>query len=124
VDLWDRLKLEVKRNNTDQRSAAVSAGIPFGSFQRWLAMKTMPNADQLYSLAKVLNTTVEELLDGENGRDYLLNRAANSGTTFRAPERIADLVDALMQAPDEALDLLRPSILAAAAPRRSQSKLA
>jgi transcriptional regulator with XRE-family HTH domain len=65
MDLWDRIKTEVKSQNTTQAWVAEKAKIPFGTFQRWLSHKTMPNADQLLQIARALNTTVEYLIDGE-----------------------------------------------------------
>lgn len=67
MDIWERIREEVKTQNTTQAWVAEHAGIPFGTFQRWLAHKTMPNADQALAIARALNTTVEYLISGENG---------------------------------------------------------
>lgn len=64
MDLWDRIKSEVRNKNTTQAWVAEKAGVPFGTFQRWLSQKTMPNADQAMAIAKALDTTVEFLLSG------------------------------------------------------------
>ena len=62
MDFWDRLRAEVKRNNTTQEWVAEQVGGPFGTFRKWLARRTMPNADQMLTLAKVLGTSVESLM--------------------------------------------------------------
>lgn len=73
MDMWERIREEVKAQNTTQAWVAEHAGIPFGTFQRWLAHKTMPNADQALAIAKALNTNVEYLVSGEKGRIALLS---------------------------------------------------
>jgi DNA-binding XRE family transcriptional regulator len=124
MQFWQRVRTAIKNNNTTQEWVSSKIPVSLNTFKGWIAKEIMPNADQALAIAKVLNLTVEELVDGDAGRSYVFDWAAQHGGNFQAPPRISDLVDALMQAPDEALDLLRPSILAAAAPRRSQSKLA
>lgn len=68
---WGRLKYKIRENNTTQEWVANATDVPFGTLRKWISRKTMPNADQTYAVAKVLNTTVEYLVDGDNGTEYL-----------------------------------------------------
>lgn len=43
-------------------------------------------------IARALDTTVEELIDGEDGRRYVLTWARNTGELFTPPDRIARLL--------------------------------
>jgi transcriptional regulator with XRE-family HTH domain len=71
---WDRLKARIQTQNTTQEWVANIIGVPFGTFRKWMSRKTMPNADQAYSIAKTLDTTVEWLVGGEEGLQYLRGR--------------------------------------------------
>jgi transcriptional regulator with XRE-family HTH domain len=66
MDFWERLRVEIKNNNTTQEWIASKTGIPFGTLRKWFSRKTMPNADQAVRIAQALGTTVEELVTGED----------------------------------------------------------
>jgi len=65
MDFWERIRDQIRIKNTTQEWVAKQAGVPFSTFKRWLNARTMPNADQAYSVAHVLETTVEYLIAGE-----------------------------------------------------------
>ena len=90
MDLWERIRTEVRLSNTTQAWVAKEAGIPFGTFQRWLSHKTMPNADQIVALAKALGTTAEFLVSGEQPHGY--------------SHRIETLIRDLATLPDDDID--------------------
>jgi len=41
------------------------------SFYGWKRRKVLPRADEALKIAKAMGTTVEELIDGEGGAEYL-----------------------------------------------------
>lgn len=71
MNFWDRLKFLIKAQGTTQEWVSNRAGIPFGTFRKWLSRKTMPNIDQAYAIAKALNCTIEYLIDGDDGDRYV-----------------------------------------------------
>ena len=70
MDFWERLKLEIKRNNTTQEWLAKKIDVPFGTLRKWLSRQTMPNADQAVAMAAALGTTVEYLVTGEPPKTF------------------------------------------------------
>lgn len=66
MEFWDRVRDEIKKQNTTQ--AWVAGNIPIGpeKFSRWIVNGVMPNADQAQAIAKALGTTVEYLVTGED----------------------------------------------------------
>lgn len=66
MDFWTRLKLMIRENNTTQEWVARRIGVPFGTFRKWLTRKTYPNAIESVKIAKLLNTSVEYLVMGNN----------------------------------------------------------
>jgi len=64
MDFWTRLKREIKANNTTQEWIAGKAGVPFGTFRKWMTRKTYPNVRVGQEIAKLLETSVEYLITG------------------------------------------------------------
>jgi transcriptional regulator with XRE-family HTH domain len=64
MNFWDRLKDELKDRDLTQAEAARKLKIPIGTFKNWLLRQTYPDAREVIELAKLLNTTVEHLVDG------------------------------------------------------------
>ena len=69
MDVFDRIKFEVKRNNTTQDWVAGKIGVSERTFRGWLSRKIMPNADQACAIAKALGVTVEYLVTGSDSTD-------------------------------------------------------
>ena len=57
---YERLRDQKGLNNAQ---VAVSASIPMSTIYDWAAGRYMPKADKLMAIAKVLDTTLDELLD-------------------------------------------------------------
>jgi len=65
MDFWQRVKTQIKSQDTSQ--AWVANKIPIGpeKFSRWISSNVMPKADQAQIIAQALNTTVEYLVTGK-----------------------------------------------------------
>jgi hypothetical protein len=59
-----------------------------------------------------MQTTVEELVDGEAGEQYLREYVRGKGWEFSPPERIADIVEALQKLSDDELVPIRGAVKA------------
>jgi hypothetical protein len=87
---------------------------PHRIVESWIS-KTRPYHPELLTavaLARVLNTTIEELVDGEAGEQYLREYVQEKGWEFSPPERIADIVEAVDRLSDEELIPVRGVIKA------------
>ena len=102
MDFLDRVKLEIKRQNTTQVWVAEKCGISFSTFRGWLSKKRLPNANQAVAIAKVLGVTVEYLVTGEDP------------TQWRPHARIADIVESLSVLSDSDLGFIRKATKAVA----------
>lgn len=112
MNIWVRMKELVRNENTTQEWVAKSIGVSYRTFNGWISRKIMPNADQAYRIARALHTTVEYLVDGEEGTRYLQELFRSEGVLFQPPPRLADLWEVINQLTDEKLDVLRPMVLA------------
>jgi hypothetical protein len=67
----------------------------------WDANQSPPKALDLLKIAKYLNTTMEELVGGESGEQYLRGYVQEKGWQLSPPERIANIVEALQKLSDD-----------------------
>jgi hypothetical protein len=63
-----------------------------------------PSVDYAYSVSKVLNISIEELVDGKAGEQYLREYVREKRWQFSPPERIAEIVEAAGRLSDEQLE--------------------
>lgn len=70
-NFWDNLRQVIRRENTTQEWVAKRAGVNLRTLHGWFTKKIIPNAGQVYAVAKALNCTVEYLLDGDDGDRYV-----------------------------------------------------
>ena len=61
--LYDKIKDLCKQKGISVRSVEIKAGLSNGSISKW--NEVMPKADGLQAVAKILNTSVEALLEDE-----------------------------------------------------------
>ena len=71
MDFWDRLKDQIKERDFTYEIVARKLKIPIGTFKNWLLRKTYPDARQIVDVAKMLNTTVEYLVDGPENMEHI-----------------------------------------------------
>ena len=72
---------------------------------------TVPSVDKAYRIACALGVTVEELVDGEAGAEYVRKLYANKGLLWEPPTRIADIVAVLKALDDDTLETVRTMVL-------------
>lgn len=65
IVIYDKIKKICAEKNVSISSVEKDAGLSNGAISKW--GDKMPLADNLYSVAKVLNVTVEELLNESEG---------------------------------------------------------
>jgi transcriptional regulator with XRE-family HTH domain len=65
METWDRIKLLITKQGTTQEAVALAIGVSPRTFRGWMSRRIMFNADQAVRIAKVLGTTVEYLVDGD-----------------------------------------------------------
>jgi transcriptional regulator with XRE-family HTH domain len=70
MDFWDRLKDKIKDRNLTQERVAQKLKIPIGTFKNWLLRKTYPDAQEAAEIARLLDTTVENLVTGKDRTGY------------------------------------------------------
>jgi hypothetical protein len=106
-DFWNRVvrrlgEIDMTRKVFLAKTGLNSASIPIGQKRR-----NEPVAGVAYLCAKVLGTSVEALVDGEEGAEYVRRLVVNEGKVFTPPARIADIVEGINALSDENLVAVR-----------------
>lgn len=66
MDFWERLKDGIKDRDLTQDDVSRKLKIPMGTFKNWLLRHTYPDAREVVEIAKLLNTSVEHLVTGND----------------------------------------------------------
>ena len=114
MDFFQKVKFHAKMSNTtieDFISVVFEGNKDRDSFNGWKRRNVLPRADEALKIAKAMCTTVEELVDGEAGAEYVRRLFANKGLLWEPPSRIADIVDVLNAVDDTTLDTVRTMLL-------------
>jgi hypothetical protein len=97
---------------------------PHRTVESWIS-KSRPYHPELLTaiaLAKVLNITVEELVDGEAGSEYVRKVLRNDPKAIQVPERLSSVVDALLLLDEKELIGIRANVEALAAVKKGKAK--
>lgn len=88
MDFWERLDMEIE-TKSNRKTVTSELGLAPNAVSLWIRRKTYPAADVAVKLARLLDTSVEYLVDGNHPASFI-------------PERIRSIVDALILIEDEA----------------------
>lgn len=124
MDFWARVKARIKAENTTQGWIAGKIGVQGDSFRRWMSKRIMPGADAVATMAKLLDTTVEELVEGDSGRAYVLDWAVRQGARLGLPPRIKAVVDDLTEMSADCFAVVSSMIRSAAEVERAKGLMA
>ena len=72
MEFFDRVKEEIKKQNTTQEWIAKKCNISVSTFKGWISKERVPNVKQAVAIAQTLGISVEYLVTGEKiGEDSL-----------------------------------------------------
>lgn len=123
MDLWDRIREKISSKNTKQSAIAELLGIHEVTFRKWMSKKINPDAFQIYSIAKFFGVTVEELVDGDAGRDYILTWANKHGSKWKPPDKLRGLCELADNLSEEELSMLMIATKALADAKKNKNQL-
>ena len=86
-NFWDNVRRLIRDRKDGQKWLAEKAAVGRTFVNNGIARMSSPNVDSAYSIAKVLGTTVEELVDREAGGEYVRRLWGVEGAGFTLDER-------------------------------------
>jgi hypothetical protein len=109
---WDNIKKRLRSLNKPDIWLIRNAGLGKTAIVNGQQKRTSPSVDIAYRCAKTLRTSIEELADSKGGALYLREYVSKAGWGFSPPERVADVIEALMELSDDELVPIRGAIRA------------
>jgi len=112
---WKNLEDARIKANKERKYIEKECNLANNAFTQGLKRASSPSVDLAYRLAQAVGSTVEELVDGESGVNYVRRVIENDPRAIRVPERISSLVADILLLDDNELRMIRASVEAAAA---------
>jgi transcriptional regulator with XRE-family HTH domain len=88
MDFWDRLREKIKERGLTQYRIAKKLNVPVGTFKNWLSRQTYPDAQKIVEIAKMLGTSAEYLMTGDD-----VSKRFTAGS--RSPKELHDYIEDL-----------------------------
>jgi len=118
---WDHTRERIKGVKEGQKWLAETAGVGRTFVNNGIARLSSPNVDSAYAIAKALKTSVEELVDGETGAEYLIEIIKNDPRAIQVPDRIRSIVECLLLLEDKELRAIRATAEELAADKKGKA---
>jgi hypothetical protein len=113
----ENARIAVKK---ERKEIIAKCGLTANAFTRGLERESDPGVSTAYKCARAVTKTVEELVDGEAGAEYVRDWARRDGKVWQPPPAIADIVDGLMLLDDGELYIIRGVVKAAIAGKKER----
>jgi hypothetical protein len=123
-DFWNRVVKRLYESGMTRKVFLAKTGLNSASIPIGQKRRNEPVAGVAYLCAKALGTTVEALVDGEEGEAYVREIVIKEGKAFTPPPRIADIVEGVGALSDTELIPIRAAVEATVKAKKSVSKSA
>jgi len=100
---WKNLEKARERTGIERKAIEQECNLANNAFTQGLRRNSSPSVDISYRLAKAVGMTVEELVGGEAGLEYVLRIVRNNPRAVRVPDRIFPVVECLLLLDDKEL---------------------
>ena len=113
--LRDNLKAAIKKSGFVVYEIAEKAGVKKRTIDKWVGTTgTEPKVNDFFNVCKVLDVTMEWMIDGEKGAEYVRKVVRNDPFSVQVPDRIRDIVGNLLVLDDNELVGIRANAKALA----------
>jgi transcriptional regulator with XRE-family HTH domain len=118
----ENLKAAIARSGLFVKEVAAKSGVKKRTIDKWTgAEKTEPKVIDLYKICVVLQTSMEEVVDGEAGAEFVHKIVKNDPRAIQVPDRIYSIVEDLLFLDESELRGIRANVEALAAPKKGKS---
>jgi hypothetical protein len=113
TEFWANMEKARIKAKKERKEITMECGLTSNAFSRGLERKSDPGVSTAYKCARSVRRTVEELIDGEAGLEYVRDWARRDGKAWQAPLEIADIVEGLKLLDAGELQIIRGAVGAA-----------
>jgi hypothetical protein len=119
---WDRIKRFLGKMDKPDIWLIKNANLGKTAITNGKNKKTSPSVDIAYRCAKVLGTTVEELVDGEAGAEYVRKVVRNDPKAVQVPDRLSSVVQDLLLLDEKELRGIQANVEVLAADQKGKAE--
>jgi hypothetical protein len=93
----ENLKAVIDRSGLFVKEVAAKSNVKKRTIDKWVGSEqTEPKVIDFYKVCVVLQTTMEEIVDGEAGADYVRKVVRNDPKIIQVPDRLSSIVENLL----------------------------
>jgi transcriptional regulator with XRE-family HTH domain len=121
TEFWsnmEKARIEAKK---ERKAITSECGLTPNAFSRGLERKSDPGVSTAYRLARTVNKTVEELVDGEAGAEYVRKAVRNDPRAIQVPDRLSSIVENLLLLDENELVGIRANVEALAEAKKGNA---
>jgi hypothetical protein len=100
---WNNLEDARIKAQKERKTIEKDCNLPNNAFTQGIKRGSSPSADLAYLLAKAVGLTMEELVAGETGAEYVHKTMRNDPRAIQVPDRIYPIVECLLVLSDRDL---------------------
>ena len=119
---WNNLEKAREKAGIERKAIEKECNLANNAFSQGLKRNSSPSVDLSYQLAKTVGMTVEELVDGRTGLEYVLKIVRNNPKAVRVPDRIFPIVEYLLFLNDKELRAILANVKELASDRGGISR--
>jgi transcriptional regulator with XRE-family HTH domain len=111
--IQENLKAAFLASKLYVKEIAAKSGVNKSTIDGWISTRAYePRPIDLYAVCKVVDITIEQVIDGDAGAEYVRQWARREGKVYSPPDQIADIVQGLSLLDDNELDMIRGAVAA------------
>jgi transcriptional regulator with XRE-family HTH domain len=117
----ENLKAAIARSNLFIKEVAAKSGVKKRTIDKWVGSEeTEPRVVDLYKVCVTLRTTMEEVVDGETGAEYVRTVVRNDPKAIQVPDRLFSIVEDLLLLDEKELIGIRANVEALAEAKKGK----
>ena len=111
---WENLENARIMARKERKDIEKECQLANNAFTQGIKIKSSPSVDLAYKLAKAVGITIEELVAGESGAEFVRKAVRNDPGAIQVPERIYHIVESLLLIDEDQLTGIRANVEALA----------
>jgi hypothetical protein len=121
INFWITLDQARKEVGKERKAIIEECDLPNNAFTQGIRRKSDPGVSTAYRLARSVNKTVEELVDGKAGAEYVRKVVRNDPRAIQVPDRLFSLVEDLLLLNEKELIGIRANVEALAEAKKGKA---
>jgi transcriptional regulator with XRE-family HTH domain len=105
----EQFKVAIKKSKLFVKEIAAKSGVKKRTIDKWVG-GTEPKVNDFYKVCKILSVTMEQIVDGKAGEDYVRKIVRNNPNDIQVPDRIYSLVKDILLLDDKELKGIRANV--------------